>query len=233
MSEPSDELWQSIIEAYRELGDRAGRPDLLVAVRSSALDEDSGDSSFAGQHATYLGVRGEAALRDAVVGCLESARTPAALAYRAARGLEASDARMAILVQHLVEADAAAVAFTRNPVTGNPEEVVINATWGLGEPLVSGTVTPDTYLVDAVDFALISQVTADKPSMCTIDADGRVVYIEVPQGRRRTPALTPEQALAIARLACDLEARMGWPADIECAYKDGELYLLQCRPITT
>jgi pyruvate,water dikinase len=158
---------------------------------------------------------------------------PAALAYRAARGLDDTDARMAILVQQLVAADASAVAFTRNPVTGNPDEVVINATWGLGEPLVSGTVTPDTFVVDAVEFVLMSQVTAGKPSMCTLTEDGELVYIEVPDDRRQMPALTSEQAIAIARLACDLQARMGWPADIECAYMDGELYLLQCRPITT
>jgi len=226
------ELRLALSEAYRALGAALGETDPLVAVRSSALDEDGSASSFAGQHATVLGVRGNAALEAAVVACIESARAPAALAYRRARGLEETDVQMAVLVQQLIEADVSAVAFSRNPVTGNPDEVVINASWGLGEPIVSGTVTPDTYVVDAVEFSPISRAVADKRTMAVV-GEGALAYLDVPADRRSAPALTDAQLAAIARLACSLEASMGWPTDIECAYRDGELYLLQCRPITT
>ena len=225
------ELWSATLEAYRALGERVGEAEPLVAVRSSALDEDGLDASFAGQHATYLGIRGAAALHEAVTNALASAAAPAALAYRAARGVQADDVRIAVLVQQLVPAEVSAVAFSMNIVTGDPDEVMINSSWGLGDPVVSGTVTPDTYLVSALEFNVLRRELGAKHVMLSVGADG-VTETAVPEAQRASPSLTEAQAAAIARLVCELQARMGWPADIECAFAGGELYLLQCRPIT-
>lgn len=228
----SSEVWAAVRRGYRALGERVGEADPLVAVRSSAIDEDGVDASFAGQHATHLGVRGEAALREALAGVLASAATPAALAYRRARGVQTEDVRIAVLVQQLVAADVSAVAFSMNTLNGDPDEVVINASWGLGEPIVSGTVTPDLYLVSGIEFTLLRRELADKETMLVAGPDG-LAMVAVPEADRQAPSLTEAQTIEVARLACALETRMGWPADIECALKDGVLYLLQCRPITT
>ena len=228
----TDEVWHAVVEAYHALAAEVADPDVAVAVRSSAVDEDGDAASFAGQHATILGVRGETALRAAVIEVLASAVTPAALAYRAAHNLPAEDVRIAVLVQQLVPAEVSAVAFSQNVVAGDPDEVVINASWGLGEPIVSGEVTPDTYLVSALEFTILRRDLADKTTM-RVRTPGGVATLAVPDQLRRTPALADAQAVAIAHLACDLERTMGWPVDIECAYAGGLLYLLQCRPITT
>jgi pyruvate,water dikinase len=134
---------------------------------------------------------------------------------------------MAVLVQQLIAADVSLVAFSANPVTRSTEEIVINATWGLGESLVSGTVTPDSYTVRKVDRVIMQQQHAAKSVMTILAPHG---VNEVPM--QRLPALTAAQVQEVATLALTLEAEMGWPVDIECAYQGGKLYLLQCRPIT-
>lgn len=225
------EAWDAVLDAYLALGGEVDEAAPLVAVRSSALDEDGLDASFAGQHATVLGVRGAAPLRAAVASVLASAVAPSALAYRHARGVPTEDVRMAVLVQQLVAAEVSAVAFSMNTVAGDPDEVVINSCWGLGEPLVSGTVTPDTYLVSALEFTVLRRELAGKPTMLAATPAG-IATLPVPEALRLAPSLTEAQAVEVARLACALEARMGWPVDIECAWRDGRLYLLQCRPIT-
>ncbi|MGE0134115.1 MAG: PEP/pyruvate-binding domain-containing protein [Dehalococcoidia bacterium] len=224
---PQPSFWPPVIEAYHALA----ADGHAVAVRSSALDEDSDNASFAGQHATVLGVRGEDEFRAAVLEVLASAVTPAALAYRAAHSLPAADIRMAILVQRLVAAEVSAVVFSQDVVHGDPDEVVINATWGLGEPLVSGEVTPDTVRASALEFDVLRREVADKTLMRVLTPDG-LTTLPVPEALRRRPALADAQVAALARLATDLERRMGAPVDIECAFAGGALYLLQCRPIT-
>lgn len=231
-AELTTEAWDAVLSAYVALGEQVHEAEPLVAVRSSAIDEDGFDASFAGQHATFLGVRGAAALREAVASVLASSVAPSALAYRDARGVSTTDVRIAVLVQQLVAAEVSAVAFSMNTVTGDPDEVVINSCWGLGEPLVSGTVTPDTYIVSALEFDVLRRDLADKPTMLTASADG-LAAVPVPEAMRHAPSLTESQAVEVARLTCDLEAHMGWPVDIECAWQDGTLYLLQCRPITS
>jgi pyruvate,water dikinase len=206
-------------------------PDLTVAVRSSAVDEDGAGASFAGQHETYLNVTGTEAILRAVARCWESARSERALAYRRQQGLSAERVPLAVLVQQLVAADVSAVAFSANPVTGNRDEVVINASWGLGESLVGGTVTPDTFVVRKADRAVTERAIAEKQRM-TIAVPGATREVDVPRFLRQEATLTDEQAAEMAQLALSLEADMGWPVDVECAYARGQLYLLQCRPIT-
>jgi pyruvate,water dikinase len=140
--------------------------------------------------------------------------------------------RLAVLVQQLVPADAAAVVFSANPVTGNHNEVLINATWGLGESLVGGTVTPDTYVIRKSDLAVVSRDIAEKRRMTVLAHEG-TQEVAVPRTQQRSASIDHGQVLELARLSMALESAMGWPVDIECAYRDRDLYLLQCRPITT
>ncbi|HLE28635.1 MAG TPA: PEP/pyruvate-binding domain-containing protein, partial [Anaerolineales bacterium] len=125
-----------------------------------------------------------------------------------------------------------AVVFSANPVTGNRDEVMINASWGLGESIVGGTVTPDTFIVRKSDLAVINRVIADKQHM-TVSAPGGTREVDVPRFLRNAASLTDEQVVEMAKLALTLEVTMEHPVDVEGAYAGGELYLLQCRPITT
>jgi phosphoenolpyruvate synthase/pyruvate phosphate dikinase len=140
--------------------------------------------------------------------------------------------RLAVLVQLLVPADASAVVFSANPVTGSRDEVLINASWGLGESIVSGTVTPDTYVIRKSDLAVVSRDIGDKHRM-TVLAPRGTQEVAIPRRQQRSPSIDDDQVVELARLGIALEATMGWPVDIECAYRGRELYLLQCRPITT
>lgn len=201
----------------------------LCSVRSSAVDEDSADASFAGAHLTVLGVQGCDAVREAVTAVHASARHPGALAYRSALGLDASP-RMAVVVQRLIHSDVAGVMFTRNPLTG-ADERVIEASWGLGEAVVAGLVTPDHWVLDAAgrttkfvagekDIAIRHSAsgTAEEP----VDAD----LIEA-------PCVDGTQLAALHELALTCDRVFGArDHDIEFAFAGGELYLLQRRPIT-
>ena len=226
------ELFEELVRAYRELGDRCGLDAPSVAVRSSALDEDGAGASFAGQHETYLNIVGVAAVEEAVARCWASVRSLRALEYRRRQGLPLDGVRIAVLVQQLIPADVSSVVFTANPVTGSRDEVVINASWGLGESIVGGTVTPDTYVVRKADMAVASRQIAEKRQM-TVSVPGGTREVDVPRFLRSQPTLRDDQAVEMARLGVTLEGRMGHPVDMECAHHGGRLYLLQCRPITT
>ena len=207
-------------------------PEFIAAVRSSAVDEDGVTASFAGQHETYLNIVGAEAILQAVIRCWESARSEHALEYRRRQRLSVERPQIAVLVQQLVAADVAAVVFSANPITGNRDEVMINASWGLGESIVGGTVTPDTFVVRKSDLALVQRTIADKQRM-TVSAPGGTHEVDVPRFLRSTSSLNDEQVIEMAKLALTLETTMEYPVDVECAYAGGELYLLQCRPITT
>lgn len=226
------ELRAEIVHAYHLLAARCKVAAPSVAVRSSALDEDGAGASFAGQHETYLNVVGAEAVTDAAARCWASAFSARARDYRRRHGLALEGVRIAVLVQQLIRADVSAVAFSANPVTGNLAEATINASWGLGESVVGGTVTPDTYRVRKADLRLVSRHIAEKGRMTVIAPDG-TQEVEVPRFLRTRPALQDDQVMEMTRLATALEQTMGHPVDVECAYQAGRLYLLQCRPITT
>lgn len=138
---------------------------------------------------------------------------------------------IAVLVQSLVAADTAAVVFSANPINGNRSEILVNSSWGLGESVVGGTVTPDTYVVDRHSWRVTSRTIARKTVM-TVRTEAGTREVPVPRFLQDEPSLHDTQAIEMAQLAARLEAYMGWPADIECAVANGELFLLQCRPIT-
>lgn len=225
-------LADEVAAAYRLLGERVERSDPSVAVRSSAVDEDSEGASWAGQFATYLNVVGIDAVLQAVSDCWQSAGSDEVTAYSLVHSNSDGAGRLAVLVQQLVPADVSAVVFSVNPLTANEQEVVINASWGLGESVVGGTVTPDTLVVDRDDLAVRRRTIGSKERMTILDGRG-TREVAVPRILRSKPSLDDGQAAAMAELALQLEARMGRPVDVECAWAGGTLYLLQCRAITT
>src|SRR5512139_3686117 len=226
------DLRDEIICAISDLMACHSLPDFIAAVRSSAVDEDGATASFAGQHETYLNIVGAEAILQAVIHCWESARSEHALDYRRQHGLSVERPQIAVLVQQLVPSDVSAVLFSSNPITGNRDEIVINASWGLGESIVGGTVTPDTFIVRKSDLAVVQRVIADKRRM-TVSEPGGTHEVDVPRFLRNTTSLNDEQVIEMARLSLTLEVTMEHPVDVECAYAGGELHLLQCRPITT
>ncbi len=226
------DLRDEIICAISDLMACHSLPDFVAAVRSSAVDEDGVTASFAGQHETYLNIVGADAIIQAVSRCWESARSEHALEYRRQRGLSVERPQIAVLVQQLVAADVAAVVFSANPITGNRDEVMINASWGLGESIVGGIVTPDIFIVRKSDLVVVQRIIANKQRM-TVSTPGGTHEVDVPRFLSNTSSLNDEQVIEMAKLALTLEATMRHPVDVECAYAGGEVYLLQCRPITT
>ena len=205
-------------------------PDARLAVRSSAIGEDSADASFAGQHATKLNVR-KPHLLDAVHLVWQSARTESALAYRARKGLPPSP-RMGVVVQALIEPVAAGVLFTRNPVTGD-EERLIEAAWGLGEAVVNGSVVPDRVRLDP--SGRVIEVTAGEKDIKVWygDQDG-TVEVPVDPSLQQRMCLESAHFDALHDLAARCQHVWGRDLDLEWALDaGGRIFLLQCRPITT
>ena len=227
-----DSVAPRVLEAYRTLADRCAAADPAVAVRSSALDEDGAAAAFAGQHDTYLNIRGEGAILDAVRRCVASASSSEALAYRERRGLATDDVRMAVLVQQLVPSDVSAVVFSANPITGDRNEIMINANWGLGESIVGGLTTPDTFIVEKTSMRVTASNVACKTRM-TVMTDAGTAERDVPGDLQSRPSLSDDEVREVAELAVSLERATGQAVDIECAIARNTLYLLQCRPITT
>jgi phosphoenolpyruvate synthase/pyruvate phosphate dikinase len=226
------ELRDEIAQAIADLMACHSLPELVVTVRSSAVDEDGSAASFAGQHETFLNIVGVDSIMQAVTRCWESARSERALDYRRKQGLSGARLQLAVLVQQLVASDVSAVVFSANPVTGSRDEMLINASWGLGESIVGGTVTPDTFIVRKSDLAVMERVIADKQRM-TVSAPRGTREVDVPRFLRKEVYLNDEQVVELAKLARTLEGTMEHPVDVEGAYAGGELYVLQCRPITT
>lgn len=220
------ELADAILAAYHDL---ASGP---VAVRSSATAEDLPGASFAGQQDTYLNVLGDAALLSAVRACWASLWNERAIAYRAHRQIDSAQLGMAVVVQQMVDAQAAGVLFTVNPVTGNATEMLINATWGLGEALVGGRVAPDSIVIDKTSGTIKHLAVGDKALM-TVPVLNGTTDVAVDATLRTKPALTAAQAIELARLGQAIEAHMGGAQDIEWALADGRLIILQTRPVTT
>lgn len=213
--------------AYRLLGDG----DAAVAVRSSATAEDLPSASFAGQQETYLNVVGAQALAAAVTDCWASLWTARAMAYRAREGIGPDAVRLAVVVQRMIEAEAAGVMFTANPANGRRDQIVISAAWGLGESVVGGTVTTDDVVIEAGSGRVLSRRTADKEVM-TVFADHGTREQPVPASRRREPVLDDQAAAELAGYGTRIADHFGAPQDIEWARAGAEFFLLQSRPVT-
>lgn len=222
------EVAAAVEQAYAALGD-----NVPVAVRSSATAEDLPSASFAGQQDTYLNVVGAAAVVEAVRNCWASLWTDRAVSYRASRGIDPAAVALAVVVQRMVDATAAGVLFTANPLTGRRHQAVIDASPGLGEAVVSGAVNPDHFVVDPLTGRVLERRLGDK----------RIAVRPIPGGGTRTltlnngaatACLTDKQAAELAALGRQVEEYFGSPQDIEWAIAgDGRLWLTQSRPITT
>lgn len=221
----------AIRAGYQELCDRVGQPDVPVAVRSSATAEDQPDASFAGQQDTYLWIHGEDEVINHVIRCWASLYTDRAIAYRYDQGYSSQDVSMAVAVQQMVEAEAAGVAFTLDPTNGDRSKVVIDSAFGLGETVVSGSVTPDNFVVDKIVFEIVKRTISAKEEECIV-ADGGVVHRALSAERSVEPSISDANVKAVARLARQAEKHFGRPQDIEWAIVGDTIHLLQSRPET-
>ena len=205
-----------------------------VAVRSSATAEDSAEFSFAGLHDTVLDVRDLTGLERAITRCWASLWSERAVAYRRAGGMATDDAAIAVVVQQLVRSDVSFVVFTADPINGDDGHLVISATWGLGEAVVSGLVVPD-HIVIGPDGGVLEYVVGGKHLMIIpggAPGDG-VREVPVPRALRGMRTLTDSQAMQVGAAARGVAGRLGFQADLEGAFAGDALYLLQARPITT
>jgi pyruvate,water dikinase len=208
-----------------------------VAVRSSGVAEDLSGASFAGQYETYLWIIGADAVIEHARRCWTGLFGPQVLTYRPegdAPGQESMPALpMGVGVQQMVSARAAGVMFTLDPVTGDRSKIVIEGSWGLGEAVVSGLVTPDRYRVDKVTLELLASELANKEQEFSFDPGSGVGLRDVPESRRTEACLTDEQVVALATLAKRIERHRGAPQDIEWAVDEhGTVHVLQVRPET-
>ncbi len=201
-----------------------------IAVRSSAIDEDSKEASFAGQHVSILNLHSETSVVDAISEVRASGRSDAVLAYRQKRGLQGLS-RIAVVLQELVDPVCAGVMFTSHPVTG-ADERVIEAAWGLGEAVVAGLVTPDSYQVDR-SGKLTKRTIGHKDIKIGLSPDGGTRETEVTPESVDRPCLKPEALRQLHGLATRCEELFGKDLDIEWAFTNEALYLLQCRAIST
>jgi len=227
-AEVPPEVVEAVVEAYGGLGG----PSLPVAVRSSATSEDLPEASFAGQYDTFLNVVGLENLLAAVRACWAGLWNEGARAYAARHGLDPDQVEMAVVVQQQVAAEAAGVLFTLNPLTGREEEMMVEAVWGLGEPLVSGRAEPDRYVVNPYDRAVLRRQLADPPTMLVAAGGGGTREVPIPPDRQGCPVLDDVQLLELAELGYRVQALYGYPQDVEWALADGRFFLLQTRPLT-
>jgi len=221
---------EEVAERYAALGEPP------VAVRSSALGEDSHDATFAGQQESFLWVRGVEQLCDAVRDCWASLYTPRAISYR--RRLGADEAAMGVAVQEMVDAEVSGVMFTCNPVSGDPSMIAIDASWGLGLSVVGGETTPDSYLVSKVTREVVRETVSSKEVEYVPDTAGRgTVRLQIPAERRDAPCLDAARIAALVEVGKRVERHFGSYQDVEWAMARGRelpesLLMLQARPVT-
>ncbi len=224
----NEEVVQEIIRAYEALD---GTP--AVAVRSSANAEDLPDLSFAGQQETYLNVQGPNEVAAAVKNCWSSLWTAQAINYRHEMDIDQDVVAMAVVVQIMIPSDVAGILFTANPSTGDRDEMIINCSFGLGEAVVSGQVTPDTYIVDRQTLEARETILGAKDQMIVSDGNQGTRMEQVTDAQKNQSSLADSHLGELASVALQIEKEFdGVPQDIEWAISAGKLWLLQSRPIT-
>ncbi len=233
-----DGLREEVARQYESLRGRPGAEPPPVAVRSSALGEDSEQATFAGQQESYLWVRGADDVCDAVRDCWISLYTPEAIVYRARLAAGEREPAMGVAVQTMVDAEVSGVMFTCNPVSGDPSMVAINASWGLGLAVVGGEVTPDDHLVSKVTGEVVRVTPHDKHVQYVPDPDGHgAIRVDVPLERREARCIGDAALAALVDVAKRVERHFGSRQDIEWAIARGcsppeGLFVLQSRPVT-
>ena len=226
--ELAEEITSEIRAAYESLD---GEPP--VALRSSANAEDLPGLSFAGQQETYLNVTGADAVVAAVRNCWSSLWTAQAISYRHQNGIDQDSVAMAVVVQIMVPSEVSGILFTANPATGERNEIIINASFGLGEAVVSGQVTPDTYIVDKANKTVKETMIGPKEQKIISDGAQGVKMEDVSASERDQSSLSDDMLTELIETVLKIEALYdGLPQDIEWAFSNGKLHLLQSRPIT-
>ncbi|MFZ5364819.1 MAG: PEP/pyruvate-binding domain-containing protein [Patescibacteria group bacterium] len=213
-------------EEFKKLGAE------YVAVRSSATAEDSSIASWAGELESYLNVK-EKGLLDAVKKCWSSLFTPRAIFYRKEKGLIDSKVSVAVVIQKMVNSEIAGITFTVHPVTKDPNQIIIEAGFGLGEAIVSGSITPDSYVIEKDTWNIIDINVAEQERQLVRVPAGGNVWKELPATKKEKQKLTGEQVVELAQLCYDIEKHYNFPCDIEWAFDAGKFYITQSRPITT
>jgi pyruvate,water dikinase len=232
------EIDRAVRDAYSELNKQTRIAEAFVAVRSSATAEDLPDASFAGQQETYLNVKGADDLIDKTVKCWSSLFTPRAIFYRTEKGFQHDQVFISVGVQKMVNSRAAGVIFTLDPVTGETDKIVIEANWGLGESVVSGSVTPDHYVVDKKTLKVIEKSIVRKTVEYIRDPEtGNTVHANVPQERQEQSCLADKEILRLVELVKTIEEHYGKAQDIEFAVdRDSpfpqNVFIVQSRPET-
>ena len=227
-----DDMILFITEAYNQLCQRVGEDGTDVAIRSSATAEDLPEASFAGQQDTFLHVSGNDEVIEYIRKCWASLFEARAIFYREENDFEHSKVYIAVVVQKMANADKAGVMFTVNPSTGE-EIALIEGSWGLGESVVSGDVTPDNYQVDKKNNEIINVTISDKKVMYTNDENGTSIKVDVPEDKRKERVLSDSELIQLTEMGKRVQAHYGEPMDTEWAFENGILFLLQARPITT
>ena len=216
--------FHSLFEGKKKLG--------LVAVRSSATAEDLPTASFAGQQDTFLNVTDPDDLIDKVKKCWSSLFTPRAISYRTTKGFEHAKIKLAVVVQKMVNSDVAGIMFTVDPNSELPH-IIVEAGYGLGEAIVGGKVTPDTYVVDKFHTKIINKRIAKQTWKLVRGKTGDTVKEDVAEKLREAQKLTDEQILEIADVGNQIELHYNKPMDIEWCLENGEFFVVQARPVTT
>ena len=225
---PQD-LEEEIIKEYKKLG-KGSFP--LVAVRSSATAEDLPTASFAGQQDTYLNVSEPKTLLENIKKCWSSLFTPRAIAYRVQKGFDHIKVKLAVVIQKMISSDRSGIMFTVDPNSELPH-IIIEAGYGLGEALVGGRVTPDTYCVDKFHRKILNKRISEQNWMLVRGKSGECVREDIPEDMAKAQKITDEQVHELADIGNQIEMHYNKPMDIEWCIEGEDIFIVQARPITT
>ncbi|UCH89109.1 MAG: phosphoenolpyruvate synthase [Thermoplasmata archaeon] len=226
------DLELDIINAYKKISKNAGKTADFVAVRSSATAEDLPEASFAGQQETYLNIRGEEDLLEKVRKCWSSLFTPRAIFYREKQGFDHTKVALAVVIQRMVNSEISGVMFTSDPVTGEPK-IVIEAGFGLGEAIVGGEITPDTYIVDQKSLQIVDKKVSPQNWMYTRSEEGTSIKLDLPDDTGAKQKLSNELIIKVGKAGRNIEKHYGEPMDVEWCVEANNVYIVQARPVTT
>ncbi|MDQ7788167.1 MAG: phosphoenolpyruvate synthase [Thermodesulfovibrionales bacterium] len=227
-----DDMEKAFLISYRELCNQAGKKNVPVAVRSSATAEDLPGASFAGQQDTFLNVTGKTLISN-IKKCWSSLFTPRAIVYRKEKGFSHDEVLISVAVQELIFSAGSGVMFTIEPVSGDKSKIVINASWGLGEAIVSGQVTPDEYVVEKDPMKVVEKHVVRKDRQIVSDVKGGTKWVKVQGTMQKKPVLDDASIVRLAKYGIKIEKHYGVPQDIEWAVDDtGRIFILQARPET-
>jgi pyruvate,water dikinase len=225
-AEMPEDLKKEFLSDFRKLNSK------FVAVRSSATAEDSSVASWAGELESFLNTTEENLLEN-IKKCWSSLFTPRAIFYRKEKDLLEAHVSVAVVVQEMVESEVSGIVFTVHPVTEDENQMIIEAGWGLGEAIVSGSITPDSCVIDKRDWSIIDINISEQERKIVRAKDGGVEWVQVSGSKKERQKLNGEKLIELSKVCKNIEEHYGCPQDIEWALKDEKLYIVQSRPITT